>query len=400
MHKILLVLVVAVLLGSANSTAQNSDTTFSQNAATTLLTNATKNRVSMGMYAEVDYNQQFGDTVKHAGNLDVHRLVLLFAYKFTNRATFVTEIEVEHVSEIFIEQAFLNVQVNDWLNVKGGLLLVPMGIINEYHEPTIRNGVERPNVDKYIVPTTWREIGLGVSGNLNDASIAYQLYIVNGFLGYNGEGKFRGVDSYRKGRQKGAKSVFSSPNLSAKIDYYGLPGLKLGLSGYFGKSQTTAFNGISPSDNVLMETADSSVVNISMFGLDARYRMKNFTTRGEFIYSSNGNTAAYNQFTGKDLGAAMLGFYLEASYDFWPLIVKNTNHQLTVFGRYEKYNTQEKMEDASLINEAYNRSDLVTGLGFWISPGAVVKADYQMIMNQSPNSNAVNMFNMGIGIWF
>ena len=400
MHKILLLLIAILFIGNINSKAQNSDTTFSQNAATTLLTNATKNRVSMGMYAEVDYNQQFGDTVKHAGNLDVHRLVLLFAYKFTNRATFVTEIEVEHVSEIFIEQAFLNVKVNDWLNVKGGLLLVPMGIINEYHEPTIRNGVERPNVDKYIVPTTWREIGLGVSGNLNDASIAYQLYMVNGFLGYNGEGIFRGVDGYRKGRQKGAKSVFSSPNLSAKIDYYGLPGLKLGLSGYFGKSQTTAFNGINPSDNVLMETADSSIVNISMFGLDARYRLKNFTARGEFIYSSNGNTAAYNQFTGKDLGAAMLGFYLEASYDFWPLIAKNTNHQLTVFGRYEKYNTQEKMEDASLINEAYNRSDLVTGLGFWISPGAVVKADYQMIMNQSQNSNAVNMFNMGIGIWF
>jgi hypothetical protein len=58
------------------------------------------------------------------------------------------------------------------------------------------------------------------------------------------------------------------------------------------------------------------------------------------------------------------------------------------------------MVDASLLNEAYNRSDLVTGLGFWISPGAVVKADYQLMLNKDPNSNAVNMFNMGIGIWF
>ena len=58
------------------------------------------------------------------------------------------------------------------------------------------------------------------------------------------------------------------------------------------------------------------------------------------------------------------------------------------------------MVDQSLINNAYNRFDLVTGLGFWISPGAVVKADYQMLMNKVPNSNAVNMFNMGIGIWF
>ena len=76
------------------------------------------------------------------------------------------------------------------------------------------------------------------------------------------------------------------------------------------------------------------------------------------------------------------------------------NHSLTVFGRYEYYNTHQAVEEGIVKNEAYNRSDFVTGLGFWISPGAVVKADYQMIMNQSPNSNAVNMFNMGIGIWF
>ncbi len=400
MHYLKLLITGIVILFSGSMYSQNTDTTFSQNAANTLLTNAEKNRVTMGMYAEIDYNQQFGDSVKHAGNLDAHRLVLLFAYKFTNRATFVTEIEVEHVSEIYIEQAFLNVKVNDKLNVKGGMLLIPMGIINEYHEPTIRNGVERPNVDVSIVPTTWREIGLGISGNFNNASLAYQLYIVNGFLGYNGEGKFRGSDAYRKGRQKGAESVISSPNLSAKIDYYGIPGLKIGFAGYFGKSQTTAFNGMNPDDNYLMETADSTVISIAMLGLDARYRYKNFTARGEFIYSSNKNTGAYNQFTGRDLGEALLGFYIEAAYDFWPMIANNTNHSLTPFARIEKYNTQQKMTDQSLINSAYDRFDLVTGLGFWISPGAVIKADYQMLMNKVPNSNAVNMFNMGIGIWF
>jgi len=400
MYKRILLSAITVIALNLTSYSQNSDTTFSQNAATTLLTNATKNRVSMGMYAEVDYNQQFGDSVKHAGNLDVHRLVLLFAYKFTNRVTFVTEIEVEHVKEIFIEQAFINVRVNDKLNVKGGLLLVPMGIVNEYHEPTIRNGVERPHVDKYIVPSTWREIGLGISGNFNNASIAYQLYMINGFLGYDGGGNFRGYDGYRKGRQKGAKSIITSPNLSAKVDYYGLPGLKVGLSGYFGKSQTTAYNGIGQDDIESLKSADSTVVNIAMLGIDARYRNRNFTSRGQLIYSTNANTGAYNNFTGKDLGSAMMGFYIEAAYDFWPSIANNTKHALTVFGRYEQYNTQQKMVDPSLINDSYNRSDIVTGLGFWISPGAVIKADYQMMMNQSSNSTAVNMFNMGFGIWF
>ena len=400
MHPKILILLFFFISFHSLSSAQNSDTTFKQNAATTLLTNAEKNRVTMGMYAEIDYNQQFGDSLKHAGNLDAHRVVLLFAYKFSNRATFVTEIEVEHVSEIYIEQAFLNVRVNDKLNLKGGMLLIPMGIINEYHEPTIRNGVERPNVDQYIVPTTWREIGLGISGNFNDASLAYQLYLVNGFLGYDGQGKFRGVDGYRKGRQKGAESVITSPNLSAKVDYYGIPGLKIGLAGYLGKSETTAYNNVSTGDIPMMSMADSSVINIAMLGLDARYRYKNFSARAELIYSSNSNTGAYNQLTAKDLGAAMLGYYVEAAYDIWPLLSHNNKYSLTAFTRFEKYNTQQKMVDASLLNEAYNRTDLVMGLGFWLSPGAVVKADYQLMMNKAANSNAVNMFNMGIGIWF
>ena len=91
-----------------------------------------------------------------------------------------------------------------------------------------------------------------------------------------------------------------------------------------------------------METADSTVVNISMIGLDARYRYKNFTARGEIIYSNNKNSDAYNTFTGKDLGEALLGFYVEAAFDFWPMITKNNNHSLTPFVRVEKYNTQQK----------------------------------------------------------
>jgi hypothetical protein len=399
MYKTLLLCILLLSFSLQGLYSQSSDTTFRQNAANTLLTNAEKNRVTMGMYAEIDYNQQFADTVKHDGNLDVHRLVLLFAYKFTNRTTFVTEIELEHVSEIYVEQAFLNVKVNNMLNIKGGVLLIPMGIINEYHEPTIRNGVERPLVDVYIVPTTWREIGLGVSGNFNSASIGYQLYLVNGFLGYDGTGRFRGVDGYRKGRQKGAESVISSPNLSAKFDYYGIPGLKIGLAGYFGKSESTAFEGLDKNDDLGISVADSSVINISMIGLDARYKYRNFSARGEFIYSSNKNTGAYNQFTGRDLGSVLMGYYVEAAYDLWS-IFSESDHSLTAFARYEYYNTQQKMVDPSLINQAYDRSDLTLGLGFWISQGAVVKADYQMMMNKVPDSTARNWFNMGIGIWF
>ena len=80
------------------------------------------------------------------------RMVLLFGYKFNDKVQFVTEIELEHVEEVYVEQAFLQYSLNDHVNLRGGLMLVPMGIINEYHEPTTFNGVDRPSVDKSIVP--------------------------------------------------------------------------------------------------------------------------------------------------------------------------------------------------------------------------------------------------------
>jgi hypothetical protein len=393
-------IVIAILIATSIQ-AQKADTSFSQNAANTLLQNKSGKKLTIGTYAQIDYNQQVGDTVRHNGLMDVHRLVLLLAYKFSKKTSFVTEIEFEHVKEVFIEQAFLNIQLKDWINLRGGLMLVPMGIINEYHEPTTFLSVERPLVDTYIVPTTWREIGLGIGGHLNSVSIGYQLYVFNGFLGYaDGSAKFRGFDGYRKGRQKAAKSVFTFPNLSAKIDYYGIPGLKIGLAGYIGKSGTTSYNNLNTSNDIAVKTADSSVVSIAMVGLDARYRYKNILARGEFIYSSNKNTAAYNVFGQTDLGSVLMGYYLELGYNFWSLIANNTKHDLIPFVRYEYYNTQQKVYSDAIKNPAYDRSDITFGISFKIVEGAVVKADYQIFKNQVEDARNVNVFNMGIGIWF
>ena len=98
---------------------------------------------------------------------------------------FSVRIEMEHVKEIYVEQAFLNYGVSDNFSIKGGLLLVPMGIINEYHEPTTYNGVERPSLNNKLVPTTWREMGIGATGRINSMSLKYQAYIMNGFVSYN-----------------------------------------------------------------------------------------------------------------------------------------------------------------------------------------------------------------------
>ncbi len=403
MKKIFLFAAISFLASSltAQTVYTMQDTGAAINSATKILETSNTSRTTIGGYAQLDYNQPFGGAVKQNGVMDVHRLILLFGYKFSEKTSFVSEMEIEHVNEFYVEQAFLNHAISSKLNIRAGLMLVPMGIVNEYHEPPTFNGVERPNMDGFIVPTTWREMGIGITGKFNSAALRYQLYMFNGFLGYsNDEAKFRGVDGYRKGRQKGAKSVFSSPTFSGKLDYYGILGLKLGLSAYHGKSQTTLKNGVNPSDALAMSSMDSSVITMTMVGLDARYQIKGFTARGQFVYSQNENTESYNIKGNTDLGAALMGYYVEAGYDVLRLLKSQTQMKLVAFVRYETYDTQHKVYNESIKNDAYNRTDLTTGLSFHIAPGAVVKADYQYLINKSENSIGTNMFNMGIGWWF
>ncbi len=121
---------------------------------TTILERVKDEKLSIGGYGEIHYNQQVSGQTRYNGKMDVHRMVMFFGYQFNDKTSFVTELEFEHVKEVYVEQAFLNYNVRPNTALRAGLMLVPMGIVNEYHEPTTFNGVERPSVDKYIVPST------------------------------------------------------------------------------------------------------------------------------------------------------------------------------------------------------------------------------------------------------
>ncbi|HER39633.1 MAG TPA: hypothetical protein ENO10_00255 [Salinimicrobium catena] len=388
MKKMLLTLAIgATSVLSVAQTQQDSitfDPQYQQNSAQRILS-ADNNAVTVGAYGEVTYNQPEGDN----GELDVQRLVMLLGYQFTDKVQFFTEIEFEHVEEVYVEQAFVNYNVANNVNLRAGLMLVPMGIINEYHEPTTFNGVERPAIAGSIVPTTWREIGLGVTGRINSASLTYQAYIFNGFQSTtsDGTGLIGGSSGLRGGRQKGIKSTVNTPNLSAKLEYYGILGMRLGLAGYFGRTQAA--------DEVDM--LDGADVGMSMVGLDARYVYERFTARGEFIYASLSDTEDYNALTGRDLGSALSGWYAEAAYNLLPI----TNKQkLFAFARYEDYDTHADVEGSLVENPAYDRNDITMGLSYHIAPGVVFKGDYQIKDNAVEGADAKNQLNFGVGVWF
>ena len=376
------ILIVSITYAQTVPDSLSTNPQNQQNAAQRILSGNINTGVTVGGYGEITYNQPEADN----GELDVQRLVLLFGYKFNNRVQFVTEIELEHVEEIFVEQAFLQYSLTDNVNLRGGLMLVPMGITNEYHEPTTFNGVERPSIDKSIVPTTWREIGFGVAGRLDDASLRYQAYIFNGFKSVNGTKVLGGSNGLRNGRQKGIKSTVDSPNLAGKMDYYGISGLRLGLSGYFGRTQAE--------DEI--EDIDGTSVGISMVGLDARYAHKRFTARGQFIHASISDTEDYNALNGAELGSALQGWYVEGAYNLLP---QSKQQQLFAFARYSDYDTHASVDGGLVKNDAYDRDEWTFGLSYKLAPGAVVKADYQLF-GDATGTDKPNQLNIGLGVWF
>jgi hypothetical protein len=360
--------------------------------------------LTIGGYGEIHYNQPINDNQFDLGTLDAHRLVMFLGYNFSKKTQFVSEIEFEYAKELWVEQMFLQHKINKYVNFRAGLLLIPMGIINEYHEPTTFNGVERPVIDNKIAPSTWREIGLGFSGNIMQIKTKYQVYMVNGFSGHDGtNAMFSGSKALREGRQKGSKAYIISPSFTGKIEYYGAKNLNVGFSGYFGGSQSRLYSNLDKENDAMVQKADSSVVGISMLGFDARYNHKGIKLTGQFYYTSISNTDQYNTFSAKsgkpnDLGSGMIGYYAEIGYNVFKPI-KSIRIELMPFVRYEAYDTHHKVQSPVVRNSGYYNTVITTGLTYVLVKGAVVKADIQFFKSDAEEEYN-KVFNAGFGIMF
>ena len=400
MKNIFLVMVIILLTDSFISAQSDTipSNLYINSAEKMLMTNG---NLKIGGYGEVHYNQPVSSESRQNGKLDVHRFVMMMGYQFNERLQFVTELEFEHVSEVYVEQAFLQYKLHKYINLRGGLILTPMGIVNEYHEPTAFNGVERPQIDNNIVPSTWREIGIGITGVILPVSVRYQAYVMNGFNSFDGSARIGGASGLRGGRQKGAESFVSSPNFSVKAEYFGIRGLNIGLAGYFGNTQSKLYNGIDKNDEEALAVADSSVVGISMVGVDARYSIKGLKIAGQLYQTGLSNTEQYNSFTsnkgGGNLGSSMFGYYVDLGYDV--MRFANSDKQLIPFIRYSNYDTHKSVPGNINENLAYQKDVITTGLSFFLSKGAVIKADMQFVKNGN-SDEYVKTFNAGFGIMF
>src|SRR5256714_8157708 len=185
---------------------------------------------TVGGYGEVHYTNPTGPKTPPVVNLA--RFVVYLAHSFDDRLAFRSELEVEDAKieggqaggEVALEQAYLDYRLADWITLRTGLVLPPVGIINETHEPPTFNGVDRPGFDHDVIPTTWREIGVGRVGTLPGGSgLAVRGYLVNGL---RAEGLSAG-DGLREGRQEGRQASFANPSVTGRLEW-ARPGLKIG----------------------------------------------------------------------------------------------------------------------------------------------------------------------------
>lgn len=330
--------------------------------------------LSIGGYGEVLYQNYNGSDLDKTDTFDMLRAILYFGYKFNDKWVLNTEIELEHADEAFVEFAYLDYLYSDALNFRGGLVLVPVGIVNELHEPTVFLGAKRSTVENKIIPTTWRENGGGVFGDVGPVS--YKLFVVNSL---DGDGFAAG--GIRGGRQKGSKAKAEDFSVVARADVEVAPAITVGGSVYAGD-----------------QGQDLGVdANLVLAEAHLMARKAGFTLNALVVGSNLDNADELNAASGEEAGEQMFGWYTELGYDVLSTLDKG-EVQLTPFVRVEQLNTQEEAASGTTADPA-NDLDIVTvGLNYKPIDEVVFKLEHQFI--KDGNSDRLDQSNFAIGYIF
>ena len=324
-------------------------------------------RFTFGSYGEIHSSFSEDGT-----DIDPHRIVLFTDFQISDKLKLVTETELEHALrkkagstftsdgvKFKLEQAYLEYGINDHLTAKAGLILVPAGVINETHEPTTFYGVERPNVEKNIIPTTWTELGVGVT-KVYDSGLQLDAMLHSGLDIKGG--------SIRDGRSNYQFEEFKSNSeswaVTTRAKYTGLAGIELAGSLQY---QSDLDSAVSGNQDAILATTHGV------------YRNGGF----QFI-----GLASYWDIDVSGDAGEQWGYYLEPSYAWDTAIGK-----VGVFGRYSQYEYS--------AGGAKNRevTEMNAGVNYWINDNLVVKADY-LTADRKDTAGTDESYNLGFGWHF
>lgn len=334
--------------------------------------------VSLGGYGEFYFASPIEDTDETGAvnTADFYRFIAYFGYKFTDQIVMNTEIEFEHATtssnfqgksgSVSVEFSYLDFLLHDAFNVRAGNLLVPVGFVNVMHEPAFYRGNFRPEIERRIIPSTWRELGIGIHGNVQE-DLRYTAYVVNGL-----EGADFGSKGVRGGRQKGNRVIWEDVAGVAALHYEPTGPVSVSTSGYYGGADHGQF---------LDDAMNEIEVNNWIWEAHASVEHRGFHLRGLFAISGIDGAdelLASPAWAGDpDVPEGQMGWYLEGAYDVAPwLLGRDTSAVVSPWVRYEDFDLHDQMPDGVDANPARAEQLLTIGVEVKPTPKVVLKGEY------------------------
>lgn len=333
-------------------------------------------------YGEAKYSI---DTKRRSADANLKRIVLFVGHKFNKNISFFSELEVENAlvtgsnsdettngtGSISMEQAFLKFNINPTTYIVAGLFIPRIGYINENHLPTTFNGVDRPYLEEQIIPSTWREVGVGLYGQVRTIQgLNYSLSLTNGLKSAN----FSSAGGIAGGRQLGQASQGLNLGLSGALLYY-IDDFRIQISGYAGGSTGEE-----------KRVADSLQLNSGPFGnpvllgeTNVSYSKNGLSIRAIGTIVNIKNASDINRAYANNTPETMYGGYGELGYDLFYNNYHNAK-ALIAFCRYEHIDMTAKIPDNGIANDANRKNYLIAGLTYKPIRGIAIKGDYTRLM--------------------
>jgi hypothetical protein len=338
-------------------------------------------KVHFGGYGEMHY-RHVDNNGEDLRELDFHRFVLFVGYEFNENMRFVSELEVEHIiaggsnrGAVELEQAYVEFDIAHNMQVQAGAILMPVGIINETHEPPRFYGVERPVIETTIIPSTWWSNAVNFSHKL-DNGLQYDIMVSEGLKTEDPTTNANAEPfNIKKGKQKGSFADAFDLAITGRIRYTGVPGLEL-----------SAYAQYQP--DLDQSAQESYAESATLLGGHVIYSLGPVTATALYArWDLEGEQAAD---AGQDVQD---GGYVELAFkpgDKWGIFV-----------RQSQWSLQSELDA--------QQTDF--GINYWPHPDVVIKADYQLqnqdagisdgyFTNDATDDGETNGFNLGIGYQF
>jgi hypothetical protein len=365
---------------------------------------------TIGGYGNAIYQH---NTNLNLSSADVERVVLFVGHNFTGGISFFSELEMEDAKvsggedggEIAFEQAYIKFNLDQNNYISAGLFLPRIGILNENHLPTTFNGNERNQVETYILPSTWRELGIGFYGSLNNSPFTYSVAIVNGL----NSAAFEHGRGIREGRFEGRNASAGNIAFTGAVQYNG-GDFKVQYSGYYGGSV-----GLS------QRQADSLQLQSGSFGTpviinEAHIQYERDGIRAILLGTgiTIPNASDINRAYANNTPKSEYGGYLEASYNLLQSFKNVDEKQLIIFVRYETLDMNASIPSNGITDGTLKQTHIVSGLTYFPMLDVTIKADVRfmstgdtnpaLVINPNPATSAYQktnaLINFGIGYSF